>query len=397
MILLLSLLTITTLCGWGYALYLRHQLALKQQEDQQQTHWQTEQHQQQEKLAALQQTYLNAQQQHAFALQDHLTRNMRDIREQLSTTLKQHAASFDTPLKRLADTVEKRLESISQQVAQRLEVGFDKTTALFTDVVKRLAQIDEAQKRIKELSETLIDLKTLLNDKRARGAFGEVQLATLMRNSIPEQHFALQYTLSNGKRVDCMLFLPAPTGHIAIDSKFPLENYQAMLNTTFEHEKKRHKQKFISDLTTHIEHISNRYIIANETADGAIMFIPAESIFAHIHACHPALVAKAQAAKVWLVSPTTMMAILTTATSVLKDVATRKQVHEIQKHLGYLSEDFGRFKKRMENLTRHIQQAHNDIQQVQTSSDKIIRRFDQIEQVDLHKESRPAPAQLEEA
>lgn len=397
MIPLLSLLTITTLCGWGYALYLRHQLALIQQKNQQHTHWQTEQHKQQEKLSALQETYLNAQQQHAFALQNHLTRNMSDIREQLNTTLKQHAASFDNPLKRLTDTVEKRLESISQQVTQRLEVGFDKTTALFTDVVKRLAHIDEAQKRIKELSETLVDLKTLLNDKRARGAFGEVQLATLMRNSIPEQHFALQHTLSNGKRVDCMLFLPAPTGHIAIDSKFPLENYQAMINTTCEHEKKQHKQKFISDLTTHIEHIANRYIIANETADGAIMFIPAESIFAHIHASHPALVAKAQAGKVWMVSPTTMMAILTTATSVLKDLATRKQVHEIQKHLGFLSKDFGRFKKRMENLTRHIQQAHNDIQQVQTSSDKIIRRFDQIEQVELHNESHSAPTQLEEA
>ena len=147
MILLLSLLTITTLCGWGYALYLRHRLALIQQKNQQHTHWQTEQHKQQEKLSALQQTYLNAQQQHAFALQDHLTRNMSDIREQLNTTLKQHAASFDNPLKRLTDTVEKRLESISQQVTQRLEVGFDKTTALFTDVVKRLAHIDEAQKR----------------------------------------------------------------------------------------------------------------------------------------------------------------------------------------------------------------------------------------------------------
>lgn len=204
---------------------------------------------------------------------------------------------------------------------------------------------------------------------------------------IPSSNVAYQHTLSNGKRCDCILFLPEPTGNIAIDSKFPLENYRLMHdNNADQTQRKTAEQQFKLTIKKHINDIASKYIIANETADGAMMFIPAESIFADIHANYPELIEFAQRQRVWLVSPTTMMAILTTAKAVLKDAATRKQVHIIQEHLVALGKDFDRFQKRMDNLARHIDQAHQDIDQVHKSSQKITSRFNKIEQVELQLE-----------
>ena len=281
-------------------------------------------------------------------------------------------------------TLQERLQEISGQVEKRLDKGFEKTTATFTDVVKRLALIDEAQKKITELSGNVVSLQEVLTDKRARGAFGEVQMSGLVSNIMPENSFALQHTLSNGKRVDCMLFLPEPTGDIAIDSKFPLDSYQRMLDPdATDGDRLLAEKQFRQDIKKHIKDISDKYIIPGETADGAIMFIPAEAVFAEIHAHQPELVEEAQRARVWMVSPTTMMAVLTTARAVLKDSATRKQVHLIQEHLVMLSKDFERFRTRMDNLSRHIKQANKDVEEVNTSAKKISSRFDKIEKVEL--------------
>jgi DNA recombination protein RmuC len=280
-----------------------------------------------------------------------------------------------------------RLNDISGKVEKRLEKGFEKTTETFTDVVKRLALIDEAQKKITELSGNVVSLQEVLTDKSSRGAFGEVQMSALVRNIMPEDSFELQYTLSNKKRADCMLFLPDPTGNIAIDSKFPLNSYQRMLDPdAADSDRKVAARQFKQDIRKHIKDISDKYIIANETADGAIMFIPAEAVFAEIHAHQPELVEEAQRARVWMVSPTTMMAVLTTARAVLKDSATRKQVHLIQEHLVNLSKDFDRFSQRMDNLSRHIQQANKDVAEVHTSAKKISSRFEKIEKVELSDE-----------
>ncbi len=281
-------------------------------------------------------------------------------------------------------TLQERLQEISGQVEKRLDKGFEKTTATFTDVVKRLALIDEAQKKITELSGNVVSLQEVLTDKRARGAFGEVQMSGLVSNIMPESSFALQHTLSNGRRVDCMLFLPEPTGDIAIDSKFPLDSYQRMLDPdATDADRLLAEKQFRQDIKKHIKDISDKYIIPGETADGAIMFIPAEAVFAEIHAHQPELVEEAQRARVWMVSPTTMMAVLTTARAVLKDSATRKQVHLIQEHLVMLSKDFERFRTRMDNLSRHIKQANKDVEEVNTSAKKISLRFDKIEKVEL--------------
>jgi DNA recombination protein RmuC len=230
----------------------------------------------------------------------------------------------------------------------------------------------------------------VLSDKRSRGAFGEVQLNALVRNMLPENSFELQYQLKNDKRVDCMLFLPEPTGNIAVDAKFTLESFQRMTDLQLpDSDREKASRQFKQDIRKHINDIADKYIVPGQTADGAVMFIPAEAVFAEIHAHYPELVEEANRRRVWLVSPTTMMAILTTARAVLKDAATREQVHIIQQHLGALSKDFGRIQDRMEKLSQHIGQAHKDVELVNTSARKITSRFEKIEKVELE-ETEPA-------
>jgi len=312
----------------------------------------------------------------------------QSIEKRLGEMSKDSIESFAKSNNELHELLQKRLNDISGQVEHRLNKGFEKTTETFTDVVKRLALIDEAQKRITELSSNVVSLQEVLTDKRSRGAFGEVQMAGLISNVMPEGSYALQHTLSNSTRVDCMMFLPEPTGHIAIDSKFPLDSFQKMMdNDATDVDRLSAEKQFRLDIKKHIKDISEKYIIEGETADGAIMFIPAEAVFAEIHAHQPKLVDEAQRARVWMVSPTTLMAILTTARAVLKDSATRKQVHVIQEHLINLSKDFDRFRKRMDNLSKHIQQANKDVEEVNISATKISGRFEKIEKVEIKQES----------
>jgi DNA recombination protein RmuC len=317
-------------------------------------------------------------------LHDMLQTGMQDTRQNVKEALNDYATQLGKRVDALTQTTDLRLKEINQQVEKRLSDGFEKTTQTFTDIIKRLAMIDAAQQKITELSTNVVSLQEILNDKRSRGAFGEVQLSALIRNVVPEKHFALQHTLSNGTRVDCMLFLPEPTGNIAIDAKFPLENYRLLSdNNLSEAERVQARAKFKIDIRKHIQAIAEKYIIAGETTDGAVMFIPAEAVFAEIHAQHPDLVEVSHKAKVWMVSPTTMMAILTTARAVLKDTATRAQLNIIQDHLGKLAADFGRFQKRMDDVAKHIARAHSEVDEVHISAKKITSRFGQIEKVDL--------------
>jgi DNA recombination protein RmuC len=317
-------------------------------------------------------------------IQNSVTQQMSDLRQQIQGSLKQHQDAMATHFEQLTQVTRNKLQDISQQVDKTLTTGFEKTTATFQDVIKRLTIIDQAQQKISDLSSHVVNLQEILVDNRSRGAFGEVQLSALIGNMVPENHFSMQHTLSNGKRVDCLLLLPEPTGNIAVDAKFPLNTYRQMSQRDLpESERKTLLQQFKRDIKTHINDIADKYQITGETADGAIMFIPAEVVFAEIHGQHPDLVEYAHQKRVWLTSPTTMMAILTTARAVIKDEATRQQVHIIQKHLGMLGQDFDRFQKRMDQLARHINQAQQDVEQVHTSSKKISRRFSQIESVEL--------------
>jgi DNA recombination protein RmuC len=317
-------------------------------------------------------------------IQETLRKGIQETRLNVKESLADHASELSQRVDQLTARTELHLKEINSHVEQRLTKGFEKTTETFHDVIKRLALIDAAQKQISSLSDNVISLQEILSDKRSRGTFGEVQLSALIRNVIPEQHYSFQHTLSNGKRPDCLLLLPEPTGNVAIDAKFPLENFRVLIDsTTSESDKKQAEQQFKIVIRKHIQDIAEKYILPGETADGAVMFIPAEAVFAEIHAHYQDLIDVAHRAKVWVVSPTTMMAILNTARAVLKDAATRKQMHIIQKHLHSLASDFERFQKRMDNLTRHIEQAHADASEVNTSAKKISSRFEQIEQVDL--------------
>jgi len=316
--------------------------------------------------------------------QENLTQGMSEVRKQVTEALVLNGEELGKRVDALTRSTDERLKEISGQVDKRLNEGFEKTTATFTDVVKRLALIDEAQKKITELSGNVVSLQEVLADKRSRGAFGEVQLASLVRNVMPENSFSFQHTLTNSTRVDCMLFLPEPSGDIGIDSKFPLESYKKMTDIALaETDRQLAEKQFKKDIKKHVGDIANKYIIPGETSDGAVMFIPAEAIFAEIHSHHYELVEEAQRARVWLVSPTTLMAVLTTARAVLKDSATRKQVHLIQDHLVALSKDFSRFQVRMDSLSRHIEQASKDVDDVNTSAKKISSRFEKIERVEM--------------
>ncbi|MBI4357617.1 MAG: DNA recombination protein RmuC [Gammaproteobacteria bacterium] len=310
---------------------------------------------------------------------------LQESSEKSLVTLQQHVSEA---LKQSRDALSKSVGELTQTTAERLSTGFEKTTATFSDVVKRLVLIDEAQKKITELSGNVVSLQEILVDKRARGAFGEIQLQGLIRNVLPEAHFSFQHTFGNGKRADCVLFLPPPTGTIAIDAKFPLENYQKMMNAASASVERKAKEVFFQqDIKRHIQDIASKYIIPGETTDSAVMFIPAESVFSEIHSHYPELIEMAYKNRVWLVSPTTLMAVLTTARAVIQDEATRKQVHIIQEHLRYLSADFVRFQTRIESLSRHIQQVHADVDNVHTSAQKITHRFQKIEKAELADET----------
>lgn len=306
--------------------------------------------------------------------------------ELIQSTMRNATLQLTASIEALTKAVDGRLEQIGGKVSERLDEGFKKTNQTFVDVMARLATIDEAQKKIDGLTTNVVSLQELLGDKRSRGAFGEVQLEALVRNVLPVNSYAMQYSFPNGTRADCALFLPDPTGTVAVDSKFPLENYHRMFDSKLsEVEQLAAEKQFKLDVKKHVDDIANKYIISNITSDGAVMFIPAEAVFAELHAYHADVIEYAMNKRVWVVSPTTLMAVLNTARAVLKDVETRKQVHVIKEELGKLSKDFGRFDVRMKKLADNIRQAHENAQEVHISSQKISNRFAQIERVELTK------------
>ena len=322
--------------------------------------------------------------QQARLMEDKHREMLKDAHEGMTKQGDRLSEMLNKTSEQLRGMVEGRLDQISGKVTERLDEGFKKTNDTFVSVMTRLATIDEAQKKIDGLTTNMMSLQELLGDKRARGAFGEVQLEALVRNILPAGAYAMQFTLSNGSRVDCVLHLPPPTGMVAVDSKFPLENYHRMFDRDANDAERAlaHKQ-FRVDVKKHIDDIANKYILPPETCDGAVMFVPAEAVFAEIHAYTADVVDYAMQKRVWIVSPTTLMAVLNTARAVLKDVETREQVHIIKHELSRLGQDFGRFDERMKKLAEHIRLANQDVEEVHISSRKISQRFARIEAVEL--------------
>ncbi len=320
----------------------------------------------------------------ADRLREAVTRELTMTREQIEKLRVDMLERLVEKSESLLRRVDERMEQISGKVTERLDEGFKKTNETFISVMQRLSTIDEAQKKIDGLATNVVSLQSLLGDKRARGAIGEVQLEDIVRNILPPNAYQFQCVLSTGVRVDCLLRLPEPTGNIGVDSKFPLENYARLIQADQQPAARDAAlRQFRSDVKAHVDAIADKYIIPGETSEGALLFVPAEAIFAEIHGSHPDLVEYAMKRRVWIVSPTTLMAILNTVHTVLKNVETRKQVHIIQEALGILAVDFGRFEERMKKLATHIKQASNDVDEVHISSQKISRRFGQIHRVEL--------------
>jgi DNA recombination protein RmuC len=357
---------------------------LSQQSDRMQTQLSSLQVAQTERLAETRETVTGQFGLFQTAMLEKLIEQGRAEQSLLQDTLKGMTAHFNERVQQLSHTVDSRLNEISGKVAERLDEGFKKTNETFTSVMSRLAVIDEAQKKIEGLASNVVSLQEILGDKRSRGAFGEVQLEALVRNSMPPDAYAFQYTLKSGVRADCVLILPEPTGTVCVDSKFPLENYSRMFDDSLPPaERDAARRQFKSDVKKHVDDIAAKYIVEGETSDGAVMFLPAEAVFAEIHAYHPDLVEHAQKKRVWLTSPTTLMAVLNTVRAVIRDSETRRMAHVIKDELGKLAKDFARFDDRMKKLASHIEQANKDVGEVRISSDKISKRFAQIERVEL--------------
>lgn len=286
--------------------------------------------------------------------------------------------------------MDEKLLAVTKSVGEGLQQSTAKTTETIQDLRERLAKIDVAQQKISHLSEQVVSLQEVLSNKQARGAFGEIQLNDLVKSILPPSAYEFQCVLSNQKRADCVLKLPNPPGTIVIDSKFPLESYQALRNASSDREKVEAERFFRASVLKHIKDIAEKYIISGETAESALMFLPAESIYAELYTNFTDVVEVSYRSKVWIVSPTTLMATLNTVRAVLKDATMREQAGVIQKEVGTLIEDISRLDERIDSLSKHFEMASKDINDIRISSGKIARRIDKIEDLELGEHTHPA-------
>ena len=292
---------------------------------------------------------------------------------------------FDT----LDEKVERKLTEINNRVTERLDQSLEKTNKTFANVLERLSKIDEAQKKIDGLGEDIISLQSILTDKKTRGIFGEVNLQFILENAFGGLNtgiYDLQHKMSNGYIADAILYAPAPLGTIAIDSKFPLENYERMTNKSLSKEERLVAEKqFKIDFKKHIDAIASKYIIPGETSNEAILFLPAEAIFAEVNAYHTDILNYAYFRKVWITSPTTLMSTLTVIEMILKNMERDKYAKIIHEELNKLSVEFARYKERWERLARNINTVSKSVEELNTTSDKITKRFDSINRVEVEK------------
>ena len=311
---------------------------------------------------------------------------LADLRGQLSmlsqASQQQQQAQIEQ-MSALSKRLEESLAGMSQRMGQSLQQQTAKTHQNLTDLSARLAVIDAANAKISELTGQVTQLHNILANKTDRGAFGEVQLENLVRTVLPPNAYDFQVQLSNGKRADCVLKLPNPPGNIVIDSKFPLEAWHHLQQADDEAARRAARKQLGADVLKHVRDIQERYIITGETAESACMFLPSEAVYAELHAHLPDIVEKSYSARVWIVSPTTMMATLNTVRAVLRDARMREQTALIQKEIGVLITDIERLDKRVDNLDKHFDLAQRDVREIKTSTGKITSRGKRIEDYEV--------------
>lgn len=313
-------------------------------------------------------------------LETDVVREMGTFRTALTRDL---SYDFDT----LNAKLEKRIDDIDKKVNLKIDENFDKTNKTFNSLLERLTKIDEAQKKIDSLSSDIVSLQSVLTDKKSRGIFGEVNLKNIMSNVFGENNdkiYKMQYSFENGTIADCVLFAPLPLGVIAIDSKFPLENYELMVDKNLSVELRDDaEKKFKNDFKKHIDAIASKYIINGVTSDQAILFLPAEAIFAEVNAYHRDIIEYAYKKRVWITSPTTLISTLTTIQVLIKNMERDKYTSVIHKELKLLSDEFERYRERWDKLSRSIDTVNKDIKDIHTTTEKITKRFNSINQVDI--------------
>ncbi|EQC43092.1 RmuC domain protein [Bacteriovorax sp. DB6_IX] len=331
---------------------------------------------------------------------DQLSKNFGELREGVLERLLESKAAMNKDLYEFKDlltkdlevkfdklngTIQEKMDRINNKVQENLNEGFKKTNETFTGIIQRLAKIDEAQKKIESLSTNVISLQDVLTDKKSRGIFGEVQLNNLLQSVFgePGKYYHIQHKVKDGRLADAALTLPDPIGLLCVDSKFPLENFKRMFEGHTEEEKKLARREFVKNLKKHIDDISSKYIIPNETADQAIMFLPAEAIFAEIHAYHPDIVEYSQQKRVWIASPTTFMATLTTVQSVIMNMERSKYMSILHREINKLGDEFARYETRWNDLSKHLGTVTKDVDKINVTTTKITKQFQKIMEVEV--------------
>ena len=324
--------------------------------------------------------------------ESHITERLGKLETNVVKEVGDFKSSFSRDLTndfdKLTDRLDLKLNQINNKVNERLDENFDKTNKTFTNILERLTKIDEAQKKIDNLSSDIISLQSVLTDKKTRGIFGEINLKNIMNNVFGQNDkiYQMQYKFNNDTIADCVLFAPEPLGLIAIDSKFPLEHYQIMVDKTKEIQVREQAEKlFRMDMKKHIDAIASKYIIDGVTSDQAILFLPAEAIFAEVNAYHQDIIEYAYKKRVWLTSPTTLISTLTTIQIIMKNIERDKYTSVIHNELRLLSEEFNRYKERWDKLSRSIDTVSKDVKEIHTTTDKITKRFNAINQVEMEK------------
>lgn len=296
--------------------------------------------------------------------------------------------SFGKSHQQLSEALVDRLNKVEAAMNKNLASSAKETSEHLAGLKERLGVIDKAQDNIKALSEQVVSLQHVLDDNPARGAFGEIQLADIVESMLPAFAYQMQAPLANGKLVDCLIKLPYPPGPISVDAKFPLKAYQELLAADNQADRERAGRQLATDTKRHIRDIAEKYVSQpidgeESTAENALMFIPSEAVYGELHAHHPTVIAESHKHKVYLVSPTTLMATLTTVRAILRDVEMRKQASVIQREVGVLLVDLVRLDDRVSSLDRHFGQASNDIDLIKKSAAKIVSRGAKIESLDL--------------
>jgi DNA recombination protein RmuC len=308
---------------------------------------------------------------------------LSDGQQQLAGGLSQVSEGAASAQSKLLQLLESRLAEVQRGMTESLSGTATRTARSLGELQQRLETIDKAQANIEKLSGNVLSLQDILSNKQTRGAFGEIQLNDIVQKALPSDSYTMQATLSNGRRADCLIHLPNPPGPIVIDSKFPLEAYEALRRAKNNSEQIEAVRMMRIAVRTHIRAIAERYIIEGETAEGAMMFLPSEAVYAELHANFPELVREGFAAKVWIVSPTTCMATLHTMRAILKDARMRAQAGAIRKELAALHADVERLGDRVLNLDRHFGQAAKDIEEIKTSAQKAGRRAAKLDNFDF--------------